>query len=532
MLSGTPDITDIDVGTIPRVALRARTRFGAEFALVEGTRSWTFAEYVDAALAVAAGLICAGVQRGDRVATWAPNTAEHAIVTLGIHCAGAVLVPLNTRFKGREAADLLRRSGAQILFTVETFLGIRFGDMLQAARAEDAACLPLPPRMVPIEPDSDGWHAFLAAGAADRIKAERRAEDVAPDDIATIIFTSGTTGRPKGVMLSHVALVTGYWQWSSRTGMQHGDKCLASNPFCHVMGLKAGLLSALEHGATIYPMALFDPGHVLDLIEAEGITYLTGPPAIFQMLLGTRDLEQRKLDSLRGAVVGGSNISRQLITDMFGRLGLAQVATCYGLTESCALVTATRAEDSVEIIAGTSGSPLPHVKLEIRDSEGVAMSSGETGEIMVRSPYHMKGYLDDAAATGEAIDAAGWLATGDLGAIDPAGNLVVRGRKKEMLIVGGFNVYAAEVEAALLEHPDIRLAAVIGVPDARLGEVPKAFVVPVDAVVLDPAAVLQWIGSRIANYKAPRFIEIRASLPLNSTGKVMKMELERQDRAL
>jgi acyl-CoA synthetase (AMP-forming)/AMP-acid ligase II len=334
--------------------------------------------------------------------------------------------------------------------------------------------------------------------------------DVDGADIADILFTSGTTGRPKGVLMNHRQTLRLYAEWCDLADLREGDRYLMVNPYSHTFGYRAGLVSSFIRGATMLPVPVFDLDVVLDLIERERVTMLPGPPTLYHSLLAVA--HERDLSSLRAAVTGAADIPVELIRRVRNELPFRSIMTGYGLTEA-GTATASRPGDSFEAIATTAGTPCDGVEVRIADD----------GEVLVRGYSVMQGYLDDPAATAEAIDPDGWLHTGDLGELDGAGRLRIVGRKKDMFIVGGFNAYPAEIEGFLLEHPAVAQAAVIGVPDERLGEVGKAFVVVKQEIPADE--LIAWSRERMAGFKVPREVVFLEELPLNGTGKVMKDQL-------
>ncbi|MFD0901970.1 FadD3 family acyl-CoA ligase [Actinomadura sediminis] len=470
--------------TIPRLVQSAGDRFGDAEAVVDGPLRLTFAELAERVRTAAGAFRAQGVGKGDRVAVWAPNSAEWIIAAFGLVTAGGVLVPVNTRFKTEEAADIIRRSGAKAVLVRQGFLG-----------REYAA-----PDGVPVIDLTSG---FLASGSPFEA-------DVRRDDIADIVYTSGTTGRPKGVMMDHGQTLRLYAEWCDLADLREGDRYLIVNPFFHTFGYKAGCVASMIRGATILPVPVFDVDRVLELVERERVTMLPGPPTLYHSLLEAKD--GRDLSSLRAAVTGAADIPVELIRRVRGELPFRSIMTGYGLTEA-GTVTASRPGDSFEDIATTVGTPCDGVEVRIADD----------GEVLVRGYSVMRGYLDDPEATAAAIDAGGWLHTGDLGTIDDRGYVRIAGRKKDMFIVGGFNAYPAEIEGFLLEHPAVAQAAVIGVPDARLGQVGKAFVVRRGDLTEDE--LIAWSRERMAGYKVPKHVVFRDGLPLNATGKVMKDRL-------
>jgi HIP---CoA ligase len=470
--------------TIPEMVLSAADRFGDAEAIVDGPLRYTFRDVVDRIRCAAGAFADLGIDKGDRVALWAPNSAEWIIAAFGLLTAGGVLVPVNTRFKPEEAGDIISRSGAKAVLVQKGFL-----DQDYTAPAG----IPV------IDLKSD----FLSGGCP----FERA---VSGTDIADIIFTSGTTGRPKGAMMNHRQTLRMYEEWATLADLREGDRYLMINPYFHTFGLKAGLITSFLRGATMLPLAVFDVGIVVDLIERERITMLPGPPTLYHSLLTVRD--KAKLSTLRAGVTGAADIPVELVRRIHSELPFKTLMTGYGLTEA-GNVTLSRPGDSFEDVATTAGLPCEGVELRIADD----------GEVLVRGYGVMQGYLDDPVATAHAIDDDGWLHTGDLGNFDAAGRLRIDGRKKDMFIVGGFNAYPAEIEGFMLEHHAVAQVAVIGVPDQRLGQVGKAFVVPKEPVSEED--LIAWCRQRMAGFKAPRYVEFLGELPLNATGKVMKDQL-------
>ena len=511
--------------TIPQLVDDAAERFGDLEAFVDGDLRWTFADYRDQIHAAARALMARGIGPGDRIAVWAPNVAEWAVAALGGHCAGAVLVPINTRFKAREAGHLLDRTSARILFTVTDFLDTDYVALLRdagmGADLDEVVVL-----RGPVPEGCTSWQEFMAAGNSihDTDRAARSAE-VEGDDLCHLMFTSGTTGSPKGAMLRHSAICRAFGSWSDVIGLRAGDRYLVVNPFFHAFGLNSGILACLMRGVTLVPHPVFDVPSVMRRIGEERITMFPGPPAIYQTILNHPNLDGFDLSSLRLAVTGAATIPVQMIHDMRDRLGFETVVTGYGLTESSGIATMCRHDDDPALIASTSGRAIDEVEVRVVDPDGAQCPAGHAGEVVVRGYNVMVGYLDDPDQTAEAIDPDGWLHTGDIGVMDVNGYLDITDRVKDMFINGGFNVYPAEVEQLMGAHPDIGQVAVVGVPDERLGEVGMAFVVPAAGTAPDPAGILAWCRAEMANYKAPRHIEVVEALPMNASGKVLKFEL-------
>ena len=501
--------------TIPAAVARAAREFGdAEALAVPGGMRLSYRELAGQVEGVAAALIAAGIEAGDRVALWAPNGGEWMLAALGALSAGAALVPVSTRFTGPEALDVIVRSGARALFVAGNFLGVdRLGALRAAAEAEDAAGGL--DRLALVVRVPEDWAGFTARGAGVAVETVReRAGAVRPGDLSDIMFTSGTTGRSKGAMTSHERSLAVARAWAECGMVTRRDRYLVANPFFHTFGYKAGILACLVSGAALVPQPVFDAGGAMRLVAAERITVLPGAPTIYQMILDHPERGALDLSSLRLAVTGAADVPVALIERMRRELTFETVLTAYGLTEAV-VATMCRPGDAPEVISGTSG----------RAAAGFEVRIGPSEEILLRGPNMMLGYLDDPEATAAAIDAQGWLHTGDAGRLDGAGNLTITGRLKDMYICGGFNVYPAEVEQALARHPKVAESAVVGVPHGRLGEVGKAFVVPRPGTEPSADELIEFCRGRLANFKVPRQIEFRTELPRNPSGKTLKRVL-------
>jgi len=500
--------------TIPHVLLKQAASQPEALALEDGDVSLSYKE-LSVIVSQAAGVMeMSGLSKGDRFAIWAPNCAEWVIIALAGQMLGCVLVTLNTRYKGSEAAEILRRSGCKSLFTVRGFLGQDYGLTLSEFELPDL-------KETIFLRDGDGnapFAAYLARGGVP--VAEPRVDE---DDIADIIFTSGTTGAPKGAMSSHGQNVRAFEAFTAAIGMNAKDRYLVVNPFFHSFGYKAGWLSCLIVGAAIFPLALFDPLNVLQRIEVDKITVMPGAPTIFQTLLSSPQLGDFDISSLRVATTGATTIPTDLIRRMREDLGINDVFSAYGLTESTGVVSLCSRGDDFETIAKTCGKPLIGTSLRFVGDDGIDVADGAPGEIWVKGFNVMQGYLDDPAATAEAITPDGWLKTGDVGVRDTRGYIRITDRKKDMVIVGGFNCYPAEIEKALLLHPKITDVAIVGVADSRLGEVTHAHIVANDLTESD---VIAWARKEMANYKVPRGITFCEALPRNASGKVQKYLLK------
>ncbi|MGZ4139519.1 MAG: FadD3 family acyl-CoA ligase [Actinomycetota bacterium] len=517
---------DLEWGTIPRLLDSAAERFGAREAVVDGDVRLTFEQLRVAVQGAARATTAAGIEAGDRVAIWAPNIHEWIVAALGAVRAGAVLVPINTRFKGREAGYVLSKSRARLLFTVRGFLDIDYVLLLREAGIETGDVRIVLLRGEPV-PGTTTWTDFL--NDAGRVEASQAS--ISPEDLSDIIFTSGTTGQPKGVMTTHSQTLRVFEVWSDVVGLREGDRYLIVNPFFHTFGYKAGIVACIMRGATIVPHAVFDPGQVMRRIEEEKITVLPGPPTLYQSILNDPARAQHDLSSLRLAVTGAAVVPVELIKRMRDELTFETILTAYGLTESTGTATMCLVGDDPETIANTSGCAIPDTEVRIVDGDDKYLPRGEPGEVVVRGYNVMKGYFEEPEQTAATIVDA-WLHTGDIGVMDDRGYVRITDRKKDMFIVGGFNAYPAEIENELLRHEGIAQVAVVGAPDERLGEVGVAFVVPRAGVALDTDQVITWARDQLANYKVPRKIELMDALPMNASGKVLKYELRERARRL
>ncbi|MET9123732.1 FadD3 family acyl-CoA ligase [Streptomyces sp. NPDC004528] len=526
---------DLEWGSVPGLVRSAARRFADHEAVVEGRTRVTYAELGARVERAAAACLAAGVRTGDRVAVWAPNTLDWIVSALGAVSAGAVLVPLNTRFKGAEAAYVLSRSRARLLFVTGTFLGTSYVASLRRAAGEGDGPGPLPglphlEQVVVLSDDAPAdfltWKDFLAAGdAVGPARTRERAASVAGTAPSDIVFTSGTTGRPKGAVITHAQSLRGYAIWSELAGLRAGDRYLIVNPFFHTFGYKAGVLACLMRGATMVPQPVFDVDTVLANVAAERISVLPGPPTLHQSLLDHPSRDAYDLSALRLVVTGAAVVPLRLVERLRSELRIATVLTAYGLSEASGIVTMCRRGDEPAVIASTSGRAIPDTEVRVVDAAGVPVAPGTPGEVLVRGFNVMGGYFEDPAATAAVLAPDGWLRTGDVGVLDAAGNLRITDRIKDMFIVGGFNAYPAEIEQLLGLHPDVADVAVIGVPDGRLGEVGRAYVVRRPSAALTGDDLIAWARREMANYKVPRTVEFVDELPRNASGKVVKGEL-------
>ncbi len=468
-----------------------------------------FAQLADQVARIRAALAAAGVQRGERIGICLGNGPRWVALFLAIGSIGAVAVPVNTRFKADELAYALRQSRVRLLFLGARVLKVDFLAMLRGICAAIETALPDPAlpdlaRVVVLDEDAPprgttGWDAFLAAGTTPA------AATCTPGDTLLIQYTSGTTSFPKGVMLTHRSMCANGFVSGGRMGLRIADRFHSARPFFHVAGTTLSILSCLQHAATLVTMDRFEAGEALRLMEAERCTHFSGNDTMALMLLNHPDRAQRRL-VLRGAWAAASPaIVRRIIDE----LGARDCVVGYGLSEASPNVAQSCWWESEDVRVSARMRPQPGVEVRIRDSEsGRDCAPGEAGEILVRGWSVMQGYFDKPSETAAALDAQGWLSTGDIGRLGIDGRLEFAGRAKEIIRVGGENVAPAEVEDILHRHPAIRQAVVVGVPDPRLMEVPCAFVVLNDGAQASEADLLAWARDRMAGFKLPRYLRL------------------------
>lgn len=510
---------DTDSATIPELITWSVATYGDTEAVVDGDTRLTYTDLGRLVDQAARAMVERGIAPGDAVSVWAPNRWEWIVAALAVSRAGGVLVPVNTRFKGPEAAYVLKAARVRMLFVANGFLDTDYVAALDG--------LDVPDLVEIIDMAGGGFDAFLADGEAaiHQPEIDRRSAAVGNDDINVIMFTSGTTGLPKGVQVRGSAIIRAFDPCITGLGLEQGDPYLLVNPYFHAFGYNCGIIMGLVKGAANVPVDIFDATEVLELIQRERIAVFPGPPALFQSLLNHPELESYDLSSLRGCMTGAATIPVEMVLAMRERLGFETVITAYGMTETSGLAAFCRPEDPPEIIAGTSGRAGPGIELRVVDDDGVDVAIGAEGELWVRGYQVTPGYLDDPEKTAETITPDGWLKTGDIAVMDADGYIDITDRKKDMFIMGGFNAYPAEIERMMIEHPEIGLVAVIGIPDERMGEVGAAFVIPAPGSSPTEADVIAWCREQMANYKVPRFIRFVDELPMTASGKVQKPEL-------
>jgi len=529
--------------TIPTMIAAAARTFDGHPAIVDDGVTVSYRELAQRVRAVAKAYLALGVEHGDRVAIWIPNRLEFILALLGAQVIGAVAVPLNTRYTGHEARAILERSRSRVLVVADRFLDKGYIRLLRGSAAPDALeaspvkGLPHLERLVDVDLETSGdgvstWADFVAGGAAvDDAVLDARTATVTKDDLVDMLFTSGTTGQPKGVLSAHRQTLSVAQSWATGGKLTPDDHYLIVNPLFHGFGYKAGLMASLVSGSTIYLAETFDPDQVLDMIEDDRISVLPGPPTIFTTLIDHPHRREHDLSSLRFAVCGASTVPQTLFRDMVEILGFESVAQAYGLTE-CVVATMSRDDEDFEHMQDTTGPAVAGVEIRIVDEHNQPLPVGRSGEIVLRGENVTLGYFENDEANRAAFDDEGWFHSGDIGEMDEHGCVKITDRLKDMFIVGGFNVYPAEVEDVLRQHPAVNESAVISVEDPRLGTVGWAYVLLLHDADPAPteAELIAFCRDRLANFKVPREIIFVQDYPRNATGKIMKIAL-REDAA-
>ena len=499
-------------------------RFGEREALVvvhEGKR-WTYAQLNDHVDHIARRLLAMGLQAGDRLGVWAPNCSAWTMVQYATAKVGVILVNINPAYRTHEVEYVLRQSGCRLLVAAETFKTSNYRAMIDEVRGS----LPALEHVLYI--DTPEWHGWLGGQQAPEGELRERMAGLSFDDPINIQYTSGTTGFPKGATLTHHNILNNGFFVARGCNYTEQDRVCIPVPLYHCFGMVMGNLGCTTHGATmVYPAPSFDPLETLRAVQAERCTSLYGVPTMFIAQLTHPDFAQFDLASLRTGIMAGSPCPVETMKQAMSLMNMSEVGICYGMTETSPVSTQTAADDTIEQRTGTVGRVHPHVEVKIVDSvTGRCVQRGESGELCTRGYSVMLGYWNDPEKTAEAVDAAGWMHTGDLAVMDEAGYVNIVGRSKDMIIRGGENVYPREIEEFLYTHPDIVDVQVVGVPDAKYGEEIMAWVRAREgAVPLTTEAVRAFCQGRIAHYKVPRYVHVVDEFPMTVTGKIQKYKL-------
>lgn len=518
----TPALLEETIGA--NLSRTAATHADRE-ALVEcaSGRRWTWAELDRDVDELARGLMGAGIQQGDRVGIWGPNSAEWTLVQFATARIGAILVNVNPAYRTHEFAYVANQSGMRLLVAATSFKTSDYRAMIDETRVDTRAL----ERVVHLD-DEESWAGLLADGR--RVTADdlaQRAASLDPNDPINIQYTSGTTGFPKGATLSHRNILNNGYLVGEVCGYTEVDRVCIPVPFYHCFGMVMGNLACSTHGATmVIPAPGFDPALTLRATADESCTSLYGVPTMFIAEWALPDVATYDLSSVRTGIMAGSPCPEEMMKKLIAA-GIDEMTIAYGMTETSPVSMQTRRDDSLERKVGTVGRVCPHLEVKVVDPlTGETLPRGEAGEFCTRGYSVMLGYWDEEEKTREAIDADGWMHTGDLGVMDESGYVRITGRIKDMVIRGGENVYPREIEEFLYTHPDIEDVQVVGVPDQKYGEELCAWLrMRSGSTPLDAEAVRAFATGKLAHYKIPRYVMVVEEFPMTVTGKVRKVEM-------
>jgi fatty-acyl-CoA synthase len=530
--SDEPPLLEQTVGEVLRQAAASWPNAEALVSIQQGVR-WSYAEFLSRVERLAAGLLKLGLRHGDRVGIWSPNNAEWTVVQFATGLVGIVLVNINPAYRTAELEYTLNKVAVKALIAAREFKTSHYLEMLEALAPEIVASEPgqlgaqrLPHLrwVVQIARESrPGWLNFDDLYDSEVSTARGAAKAVACDQPINIQFTSGTTGHPKGATLSHRNIVNNAHFVGRAVGLSAGDRLCIPVPLYHCFGMVLANLACVVRGATmVYPSAGFDAAAVLHAVHTERCTALYGVPTMFIAELEHPRFSEFDLSSLRYGIMSGAPCPTEVMRRVMDRMHMRDITIAYGMTETSPVSFQSSREDSLEHRVATVGRIQPHLECKLIDAAGEIVPRGVAGEICIRGYSVMLGYWDDAARTAQAIDAEGWMHTGDLGQLDPDGYARIIGRNSDMIIRGGENIYPREVEDFLLRHPHIADVAVIGVPDERLGEEVCAWVKRRAGGQCDAGDIKRYCQGQIAHYKAPRYVLFVEEFPTTVTGKVRK----------
>jgi len=528
--------------TIGEALAMAAARWPQAEALVsrhQGVR-WTWAELLQKADDLAAGLLALGLEPGDRVGVWAPNCAEWTLTQFATARVGLIQVNINPAYRASELEYTLNKVGVKALVCAERFKTSDYVTMVEALAPEIARAAPgsleaarAPQLRIAVvigEAPRPGWLGFeevaQRGGAAERVRAAEIARGLDRNQPINIQFTSGTTGLPKGATLSHRNILNNGYFTGLAMGLHEGDRLCVPVPLYHCFGMVMGNLACCVHGATmVYPEAGFDPLATLATVEAERCTALYGVPTMFIAELEHPEFEHFDLRSLRTGTMAGSPCPIEVMKKVIERMHMKDVGIAYGMTETSPVSMQTSIDDRIERRVSTIGRVQPHLEVKVVDADGEIAPAGTPGEFCTRGYSVMLGYWDDPEKTAEAVDAEGWMHTGDLATLDAQGYGNIVGRIKDMIIRGGENVYPREIEEFLFRHPKVEDVQVVGVPDEKYGEEICAWVKLRAGEACEAGEIVGFCKGQIAHYKVPRYVRFVEAFPMTVTGKIQKFEI-------
>ena len=500
---------------------------------------WSYSELREQADRFAEGLLTLGIEPGDRVGIWGPNSYEWVVTQFATARIGAILVNVNPAYRLFELEFVLRKTACKAIVAAEKFKSSEYLNMLNALAPEIASCEPgylrarkLPALTTVIRMGDDfSPGMFNFSEICDVVDEDARATIASiegrlrPDDAINIQFTSGTTGSPKGATLTHCNILNNAYEAGKGMRLAPGDRLCVPVPLYHCFGMVLGVLAAITHGATIVlPAAVHDPASTLLAVQEESCTALHGVPTMFVTELDHPNFANFDLSSLRTGIIAGAPCPEELMKRIIGDMHMDKVLIAYGQTELSPVNHMTLPEDSFENRTQTVGRPIPHIEVKIVDSSNRVVPIGEQGEICTRGYSVMKGYWDDPEKTAETI-VDGWLHSGDLGTMNEHGYVRITGRIKDMIIRGGENIYPREIEEFLFTHPKISEVQVFGVPDMRMGEEVCAWIQLRDGQTATEDEIRDYCRGQISHYKIPRYVRFVDEYPMTVTGKIRKVEM-------
>jgi len=529
--------------TLARIIDRVAAEYPKNEAIASASQRITFDTLMDRANSMANALLRMGVKKGDKVAIWMSNVPEWVYAHFACIKIGAPLIPLSTRYKVHELEYILKQSDSTTLFMMDHFLRIDFVPMIYEVCPELKECkpgelrcekLPLLKRVIMLSEQSHpgmlDYNEVLESGkdyvSSDTVKKAQEA--ITPENTYVIPYTSGTTGFPKGVVTTNYQYSRIMDAVSARFQMSDKDRILVVSPFSHNMGNMTGMLLGACNGACILPMEQFDPGEALRLIDEEKVSKFTGSPTMYIMMLDHADFPKRDTTSIKASVIGGADVSPDLVRTIMDKMGIKDLISAYGLTENTGVSTMSQPGDSPEVVANTAGKLIfDDCDLKVLHPDtGAEVPRGTQGELCSRGFYVMKEYYKQPEETKKAFNNNGWFRTGDLGTMDEKGYIKITGRLKDMFITGGVNAYPAEIESFLMTHPKISMVSVAGVPDRRMGEVAMAFVKLKEGEKATEEEIISFARGKMANYKAPKYVKFVDDFPMTATGKIQKFVLK------
>ena len=502
---------------------------------------WTYREFDDICRNVAKGFLRLGIDKGEKLAAWSTNTPEWLVTQFATGKMGAVLVTVNTNYRTAELEYLLRQSDTTTIILMDTLKDASYIDMIYEIVPDlktsepgklESSRLPFLNNVIVLGdkryPGTFSWDDIVKLG--ETVSDEeliKRMNSLAPDDVINMQYTSGTTGFPKGVMLTHNNIVNNGYNIAGRMKLTVADRLCIPVPFFHCFGCVLGTMACVTVGATMVPVQEFNPKRVLQTVQDEKCTGLHGVPTMFIAELNDPDFESYDLSSLRTGIMAGSNCPIEVMKAVIEKMGAAEITIAYGQTESSPVITQTRTDDPIELRVETVGKALPNVEVKIVEpGTDREVALGMQGELCTRGYHVMKGYYNNRSATGEAIDAEGWLHTGDLAVMDENGYCKITGRLKDMIIRGGENIYPREIEEFLYTHPKVIDIQVIGIPDKKYGEEVMAWIILKEGETADAEEIRNFCKGKISKHKIPRYIEFTDAYPMTASGKIQKFRLK------